>query len=146
MSDTTQPGASGTTAQAAKARTKLIRGARMKTTLSAPSGMTISFSTNFRKSAKDCSRPNGPTMLGPLRICTPAQILRSASSRKASDSRIQIMTARIWPTASRVQPPGVAQKLVVASMPYSAAIFSAPGTSAWHSAMVTLARAIGLVR
>ncbi|MNJ42745.1 hypothetical protein D3C77_377200 [compost metagenome] len=67
-SDTTQPGAKGITAQAMKASTKLISGARMKTTLSDPDGMTISFSTNLKKSAKDCSRPKGPTTFGPFRI------------------------------------------------------------------------------
>ena len=54
------------------------------------------------------------------------------------------MTARIWPTVSRVQPAGVVQKR--SWRPYSAAILAAPATSAAHSAMVTLARAIGLVR
>lgn len=66
--ETTQPGANGTTAQPTKARIRLISGARMNTTLSAPAGITISFSTNLKKSAKDCSRPNGPTTFGPLRI------------------------------------------------------------------------------
>src|SRR5450432_2160709 len=104
MFHTTQPGASGITAQAPNARVKLTMGASRKTNLSAPAGMTISLSTNFRKSAKDCSRPKGPTTLGPLRIITPAQILRSASSRKARDSRIQITTARICSTVITVQP------------------------------------------
>ena len=56
----------------------LISGASRKMALSAPSGITGSFSTNLKKSAKDCSRPNGPTTFGPRRSCTPAQILRSA--------------------------------------------------------------------
>src|SRR5665213_164281 len=110
MFDTTQPGASGITAQAPKARVKLTRGASRKTTLSAPAGTTISLRTNFRKSAKDCKRPKGPTTLGPLRICTPAQILRSASSRKAKDNSIHTRTARICRTVTKVQPTGEAQK------------------------------------
>src|SRR6188474_1901654 len=45
-----------------------------------PAGMTGSLNTNFNRSAKDCSKPQGPTTLGPRRICTAAQIFRSASS------------------------------------------------------------------
>ena len=52
-SDTTQPGANGITAQAMKARTTVMIGARMKTALSAPEGMTTSLSTNLIMSAKD---------------------------------------------------------------------------------------------
>ena len=54
-------------------------GANRNTPLLEPEGMTGSFSTNFKRSAKDCSRPHGPTTLGPRRICTAAQILRSAN-------------------------------------------------------------------
>jgi hypothetical protein len=105
---TTQPGANGITAQLPKASTKVRSGANRKTVLSAPAGMTISFSTNFKKSAKDCIRPKGPTMLGPLRICTPAQILRSARSKNANEIRMPTVTARIPPMVSTVQPTGVA--------------------------------------
>ena len=41
-------------------------------------GITGSFRTNFSRSAKDCSSPQGPTTFGPRRSCTAAQILRSA--------------------------------------------------------------------
>jgi hypothetical protein len=51
--------------------------------LFAADGIVGSFSTNFSRSAKDCSRPHGPTTFGPRRICTAAQILRSASSTYA---------------------------------------------------------------
>ncbi|MOA57642.1 hypothetical protein D3C78_1818570 [compost metagenome] len=84
--------------------------------------------------------------MGPLRICTPAQILRSASSRKASEIRIPTVTIRIPPMVIRVQPRGVAQKEVAASMIYSAASTTGAVRSADSSAMVSLARAIGLVR
>ncbi len=79
MSATTQPSATGTTAKVASASVTATSGARRKTTLSEEAGMTGSFSTNFRRSAKDWNRPKGPTTLGPRRICTAAQILRSAS-------------------------------------------------------------------
>ena len=139
----THPGANGMAAQAMKARMKVSSGASRKTTLSAPAGTMISFRTNLKKSAKDCSRPNGPTTLGPLRICTPAQIFRSASSRKASEIRIPTVTSRMPPAVARVQPRGVVQKSIA---PYSAAI--ATGAIRWadSSAMVTLARVIGLFR
>ena len=79
MSEITQPRFIGITAQAASASTQLTSGASRNTPLLAPAGMIGSFSTNFRRSAKDWNRPQGPTTLGPRRICTAAQILRSAS-------------------------------------------------------------------
>jgi hypothetical protein len=79
MSEMTQPRSIGITAQAASASTHETSGANRNTPLLEPDGMTGSFSTNLSKSAKDCSRPHGPTTLGPRRICTAAQILRSAS-------------------------------------------------------------------
>ena len=143
-SDITQPGANGMTAQAMKARITVMIGASRKTVLSAPAGTTISFSTNFSMSANDCSRPNGPTTFGPLRICTPAQILRSASSRKATASSTPTLISSAAPVEASVQPRGEFQKPL--SMAYSAAI--ATGAIRWadSSAMVALARAIGLER
>jgi hypothetical protein len=79
MSAITQPRSNGITAQAASASTQVTSGASRNTPLLAPDGMIGSFSTNFSRSAKDCSRPQGPTTFGPRRICTAAQILRSAS-------------------------------------------------------------------
>jgi hypothetical protein len=52
-SEITQPSANGITTQAMVASTKVKSGAARNTTLSAPAGMTISFSTNLKKSAKD---------------------------------------------------------------------------------------------
>ena len=77
MSAITQPGAKGIATKASRARVMDRNGARKKTNLSAPAGMTISFRTYFSASAKVCSRPHGPTTFGPRRICTAAQILRS---------------------------------------------------------------------
>ncbi len=79
MSAITQPALTGITAQAASASTQVTSGASRNTPLLAPAGMTGSLSTNFSRSAKDWNRPKGPTTLGPRRICTAAQILRSAS-------------------------------------------------------------------
>ena len=78
MSAITQPTLTGITAQAASASTQETSGASRNTPLLAPAGITGSLSTNFSKSAKDWNRPQGPTTLGPRRICTAAQILRSA--------------------------------------------------------------------
>ena len=55
-------------------------------------------------------------------------------------------TSRIPPRVARVQPTGVAQKEVAASMSYSAARATGAVRSADSWAMVSLARAIGLVR
>ena len=78
MSAMTQPTLTGITAQAASASTQVTSGASRKTPLLAPAGMIGSLSMNLSRSANDCSRPHGPTTLGPRRICTAAQILRSA--------------------------------------------------------------------
>src|SRR4029077_12741083 len=79
MSEITQPRLMGITAHAASASTQLTRGASRNTPLLAPEGMIGSLNTNFKRSAKDWNRPQGPTTLGPRLICTAAQILRSAS-------------------------------------------------------------------
>ncbi len=79
MSAITQPISTGITAQAASASTQVTSGASRNTPLLAAAGIVGSFRTNFSRSAKDCSRPHGPTTFGPRRICTAAQILRSAS-------------------------------------------------------------------
>jgi len=68
----------GITAQAASASTHVTSGASRNTPLLAPAGITGSLTTNFSKSAKDWNNPHGPTTFGPRRICTAAQILRSA--------------------------------------------------------------------
>ena len=80
MLEMTQPALTGITAQAASASTQVTSGANRNTPLLAPAGMTGSLSTNLRRSANDWNSPHGPTTFGPRRICTAAQILRSASS------------------------------------------------------------------
>ena len=86
MSATTQPLSSGTTAQPANASVADINGASRKITLLAPAGMINSLNMNLKASAKVCSRPKAPTTLGPRRICTAAQILRSARIQKATET------------------------------------------------------------
>src|SRR5262245_57056362 len=78
MSEITQLVLTGITAQAASASTQDTSGASRKTPLFALAGIVGSFNTNFNRSANDCSKPHGPTTFGPRRICTAAQILRSA--------------------------------------------------------------------
>src|SRR6267142_375343 len=53
MSEITQPRSIGITAQAANARTQLTSGASRNTPLLEPEGITGSFSTNFKRSAKN---------------------------------------------------------------------------------------------
>ncbi len=122
MLETIQPGAIGIAAQAPSASVTLISGASRNTNLSAPAGIMSSFSRNLPRSANDCSRPNGPTTFGPLRICTPANSLRSPQIRKAQEISRPTVTSRIWPKVSRVQPAGDVQKEVMGGG-YSAAIF-----------------------
>src|SRR5205085_20207 len=71
MKNTTNIGNSGSP--------QVTSGASRNTPLLAAAGMVGSFRTNFKRSAKDCSKPHGPTTFGPRRICTAAQIFRSAS-------------------------------------------------------------------
>src|SRR5271154_6532248 len=143
MSEITQPRFIGITAQAASASTHDTSGASRNTPLLEPDGMIGSFTTNFSRSANDWNRPNGPTTLGPLRICTPAQILRSAHSKNASEISTPTRTSRIWPSVRPNQTQGDRESEIIV---YSAAISRprAAATLAEHSAMVTLARQIGL--
>ena len=45
--------------------------------ISAFSGMKSSFTSNFKPSAIGCSRPHGPTRIGPNRACMNAEIFLS---------------------------------------------------------------------
>ena len=78
MSATAQPALTGITAQAASESVAKTSGASRNTPLLAEAGMIGSLKKNLVRSAKLCSRPQGPTTFGPRRICTAAQILRSA--------------------------------------------------------------------
>ena len=78
MSASTTPGRNGITAQAISATVKVMIGAIRNRPLFAADGMMVSCRNTLSPSAKLCSRPNGPTTLGPRRSAIAAQILRSA--------------------------------------------------------------------
>jgi hypothetical protein len=78
MSAIAQPAFTGITAQAIIARPKVSIGAIRNSNRLAPAGMIVSFMIIFSASANGCSRPKGPTTLGPLRSCIAASTLRSA--------------------------------------------------------------------
>ena len=67
----------GITAKAVIAGMATTNGASMKTSLSAAVGVKSSLNISFMPSARDCSRPNGPFMFGPLRCCMKATMRRS---------------------------------------------------------------------
>src|SRR5215216_4200616 len=69
--------AMGITANAVMADIDTTAGASMNTTLSAALGVKSSLNMSCMPSASDCSSPNGPFMLGPLRCCMKATIRRS---------------------------------------------------------------------
>jgi len=104
MSEITQPSLNGITAQAISAMTSVTIGAIRNTARSAPAGKITSLTMYFRKSAKLCSRPKAPTTLGPRRIITAAQILRSAYIRNASASISGSTSNRTCPTMTSNMP------------------------------------------
>src|SRR5512133_4376927 len=71
------PGENGTNASATKVAAKQSSGARWKMKWSASSGVMFSLLSSFRPSASVCSRPCGPTRIGPSRCWTCAATLRS---------------------------------------------------------------------
>ena len=110
MLDRTQPSLNGITAQAIKDITRVTIGAIKNTALSAPAGTIISLTMYLPKSAKLCSRPKAPTTLGPRRICTAAQTLRSAYIRNANAISNGTTTSRICPIISSNIPRFVLKK------------------------------------
>src|SRR5215207_2456348 len=62
-------GPTGMTANAASAATSEMPGAMGNRTRSAFAGQMSSLKKSFRASARGCSRPVGPTRLGPMRTC-----------------------------------------------------------------------------
>ena len=67
----------GITAHAISATVKVMTGATRNSVRFAAAGMIVSCRKTLRPSAKLCSRPKGPTTLGPRRSAIAAQILRS---------------------------------------------------------------------
>ena len=70
-------GEKGTTAATAMAAMAPSGGARLNSPASAFSGTMSSFCSNLSTSATGCSKPKGPTIVGPSRLCMRAAILRS---------------------------------------------------------------------
>ena len=92
----------GITANAMKHAVVLIIGAITNTIRSAAFGIKSSFKASFTPSTKACSKPNLPTLLGPLRCCILATILRSPQTdimvRKTHAAKI------INPLSAIIQP------------------------------------------
>ena len=88
---------SGITAQATRASVKVSTGANRNTARLAPDGMIVSFISSLRPSAIGCSRPNGPTTLGPLRSIMAARTLRSYQVSNAMPTSNGTTIARIQP-------------------------------------------------
>src|SRR4249919_3920714 len=72
------------TAKSISAGTTEMTGARMNTARSAPFGMMSSLRASLMPSARVWRMPNGPTRLGPTRICMKATIRRSAQIRRST--------------------------------------------------------------
>lgn len=66
-SATTIPNPKGTTAQPNTLKTNVKYGLNTKSRALARFGIIISLIINFKPSAKGCSKPQGPTTLGPKR-------------------------------------------------------------------------------
>lgn len=65
-------------------------------------GFVVSLMINFRPSAMGCSRPAGPTRLGPLRSCMYPRSFRSSSVRNATAIRIDRMYSVGWMMFNRI--------------------------------------------
>src|SRR5436190_24190166 len=75
------PLANGIGARMSMAMMITTNGARLNKNLSAPSGVSPSFTTSFNVSARVCSVPPGPTRFGPKRICIYAETFLSMNTR-----------------------------------------------------------------
>src|ERR1019366_1426212 len=86
--------ANGITAKALSAVMVETHGANQKMALSDSAGMMSSLSSNFTASAMGCSRPCGPTRIGPSRTWKSASTLRSTSDMRSEEhtSELQSLT------------------------------------------------------
>ena len=84
MSEITMPASKGITAQAARATVKVMIGASRKMPLFAAVGMMVSWRNTLSPSAKDWSKPKGPTTLGPRRIMIAPSTLREITGKLAA--------------------------------------------------------------
>ena len=103
-------GPNGITANAVKAQTVEMTGAKKYTTLSASFGMMSSLNASLSPSARLCSRPNGPCRLGPGRCCIRATTRRSyqivnsvmtTRNAKIATTLMMISHHGSWPNWSR---------------------------------------------
>jgi len=69
----------GITDQPSKLKKSVKIGAKTKLKVLAFDGITVSLSKSFRPSAKGCSKPKNPTLLGPVRCCIAPIIFLSAN-------------------------------------------------------------------
>ena len=102
-------GPNGTTTKTVKAASTTMKGAIQKIKLSASAGMMSSLSNSLRESAIGCSRPCGPTRIGPRRTCMWARILRSsqvinitAMARPVKINKMYTKTQNMFPAAPGV--------------------------------------------
>jgi hypothetical protein len=69
----------GITAQPNKLKKRVIIGEITKANVFAFVGITVSFTNNFKPSAKGCNKPQNPTKLGPCLCCIKPITFRSAN-------------------------------------------------------------------
>lgn len=78
-----------------RARVKASAGAVMNMAVEDVAGRRGSLVNSLIASAKGCSRPYGPTILGPFRSCMYPRTLRSTSVRNATARRTGRMSVRM---------------------------------------------------
>ncbi|OPZ65754.1 MAG: hypothetical protein BWY83_02984 [bacterium ADurb.Bin478] len=82
----------GMTENVSRAGTNTSAGANQYNVFSTWLGVISSLNKNLMPSATGCSRPNGPTRLGPTRSCINALTLRSANSMIIRMRKLTAMT------------------------------------------------------
>ena len=71
-------------------------GAKINNKVLALPGKIVSFTNNFKPSAKGCNKPKIPTKLGPLRLCIEDNIFLSAKVKYATAIKIGKINKRIF--------------------------------------------------
>ena len=79
----------------------LISWAVIQITLYELEGIIISLKIYFKASARDCSKPNGPTTFGPLLFCTKAQTRLSNHTIIATDTKTGTSNIKIFKTSEK---------------------------------------------
>lgn len=91
----TQFSLNGITAQASMDRLKVRTGAKRNKNIFAFAGIIGSLCKSFMASAIGCKSPNGPTVLGPIRICIAAITRRSAAQMISYEVSIGLVIVTI---------------------------------------------------